>query len=195
MAFSNVTFPDLKLIHGISKSRGDNTIVFGNGFNEYRIRRSPIDPYTWSFPARDLYVDDARELIEFYNNVDGGLYSFKFKDPDDYSWDLFQLTYYKDDKWKVKSNTGSPISYGSISNVYLNGSPQGTHPIILTDDEPYIQVSGSTSGNTVQITGDFVYVARFASALQYSMNALDVNNDTLAVGIGSFELKEVAEHA
>ncbi len=196
MAFINVTFPELRLIHGISRTRGDNTVVFGNGYNEYRIRRSSIDPYNWTYPARDLLVADARELLDFYNSVDGGLGSFKFSDPDDHTWTDLVLEYYKDDKWLVKSNTGSPIftSDGSPT-VKLNGSPVGSAAIQLDDTEPYIIVATSISVDEVKITGDFFYGARFASPLNYSMNALDVNNDTLAAGIGAFTLKEVAEHA
>ena len=195
MAFMNVQFPELRLIHGISKTRGDNTVVFGNGYNEYRIRRSSIDPWTWTYPARDLIVEDAVELVDFYNSVDGGLNSFKFKDPDDYAWDLMTLEFYKDDKWKVKSNLGSPISYGTIISAYLGLVDQGARTILLDDDVPYIQIIGSTSGSNVQISGTFTHVARFASPLTYSMNALDVNNDTLAVGISAFSLKEVDESA
>lgn len=195
MAYKDIFFPQLRLIHGISKTRGDNTVVFGNGYKEYRIRRSDIDPLTWTFPPRDLTVEDGRELIDFYNSVDGGLDSFKFKDPDDYQWDRFRLEYYKDDKWKVKSLSGSPIFKGVIINVHLQDVPQGGSVIQLDDTEPYISVPGSTSGSKVEVTGEFSYVVRFATGLSYSYNALDSNNDTLAVGIDSFQLKEVSEYA
>lgn len=195
MAFQDITFPELRLIHGISKSRGDNTVVFGNGYKEYRIRRSTIDPLVWSFPARDLFVDDARELIDFYNDVDGGLDSFKFADPDDKEWKQYRLSHYKDDKWKVTSMSGSPIRFGTITTVYMNGAPIGSATIQLDDDHPYITVAGSSSGTNIQVNGTFFYVARFNSPLTYNYNAFDQNNDTIAAGVESFQLKEVDEYA
>lgn len=195
MAFQDITFPELRLLHGISKSRGDNTVVFGNGYREYRIRRNKIDPLVWTLPARDLYVDDARELIDFYNDVDGGMDSFKFVDPDDHQWTKYRLSHYKDDKWKVTSMSGSPIRLASVDQVYLNDTPQGPALVQTDDDHPYIIVTGSSSGSRVEVNGSFYYVARFDSPLVYNYNAFDRNNNTLAVGIESFTLKEVNEHA
>ena len=127
--------------------------------------------------------------------MDGGLDSFNFKDPDDYQWSGLTLEYFKDDKWLVKSNTGSPIFNSDPMTPYLDGNPLGPVSIQNDDTEPYIVVAGSNSGSLVQINGTFTYTVRFASAVSYAVNALDVNNNTLAVGISNFDLKEVSEYA
>lgn len=197
MAFQNIVFPELKLIHGMSRTRSDRTVVFGNGYNEFRIRRGNIDPLDWSFPGRNMLAADAKTLIDFYNTVNGTLDSFKFKDPSDYKWTLFELEHHSGTAWTLKSNSGSYIYLlnGAI-NIFLNTVGIGsTSTVTVINGKPTINVPGSISTDTVQVTGQFYYGARFNSTLSYEVAALDNSNDVVAAVLGTVNLHEVSEYA
>lgn len=197
MAFQNVVFPELKLIHGMTRTRTDRTQVFGNGYSEFRIRRGLIDPVDWSFPGRALELADARTLIDFYNDVNGTLDSFKFKDPDDYKWTEFQLEYHSGTSWVLKSNSGSYIYLlnGTISIELDDVAAGSTGTVTVINGVPTISVGGSNAGSKVEITGQFYYGARFNAPISYEVAALDNNNDTVAAVIGNVQLHEVKEYA
>lgn len=195
MAFKNQTFPELRLMQGMQRSREDNTVIFGNGNKEYRIRRHSQDPYTWAWPARNLLQADARTLQAFYEDMQGSLYSFKYEDPDDNTWEDLELEWLDTTRWKVVSNTNSPIYHSSDLTAKLNGSPVGALSITVVDEIPIITVPGSNSGSTVTISGTFHYAARFASPISFETVVFDSDGETVLVGLDSFALKEVKEYA
>ena len=198
MAFQNIVFPELKLVHGMSKVKADSsTSVFGNGYREYRVKRGNVNPIRWSFPGRALVKSDAQTLIDFYNTVDGISDSFKFKDPDDNKWALFQLEHLSTTLWTVKSNTGSHIFHldGSVA-VYLNDVFHSSITSVTTSNGiPVINIAGTSSGDKIELTGSFYYAARFDSGISYDLAALNNNNETTAVLLGDVSLKEVPEYA
>ena len=198
MAFQNIVFPELKLVHGMSKVKSDSsTSVFGNGYREYRVKRGNVNPIRWSFPGRALVKSDAQTLIDFYNTVDGISDSFKFKDPDDHKWTLFRLENLSSSLWTVKSNTGSYIFHldGSI-NVYLNDVfHSSVTSVTISNGVPVFNIAGTTSSDKIEVTGRFYYAARFDSSISYDLAALTNNNETAAILLGDVSLKEVPEYA
>lgn len=195
MAFKNITFPQLQLLHNVSRTCNDSTVVFSNGNKEFRLRRTKNDLLNWSWPARNMLKQDALILQSFYNEVEGGFYAFKYKDPYDYSWSDYSLKWLDTNRWKVVSNTGSPIYFGTISDCKLNGVSQGSKTISLVNDEPVITVSGSNNASTVTITGTFYFVARFSSNISCSSETFDSNLQAVVISVDSFNLKEVREYA
>lgn len=207
MAFSGLTFPQLKLKHGISKQIIDPISVTGNGAREVRRKQNKTDRGVWTFPARNISEADKQALVKFLQQTRMGADSFYFQDP--------TMPVLVDAK--MSSRSTNTFYY----NVPFDATTAGNHPIIRpvnvgltvklngvtttnysfatgTDGLPYIQVTGATVSDTVTVSGPVYLIGRFSGTVQYSITAMTKidNNCTVAptvVELADFQVVEVFE--
>jgi len=181
MAFQNVTFPDIKLKHGISKSVLDPVVITGNGAREVRRRQNRWPRYTWTYPARVMQESDRAAISNFLATVHTAQDSFKLRDP-------VQPTI---TNGKLASRSGATW----YLNVPISSSVAGTHPIMnpdmsaLTfykngvptaatfggldaDGLPYVTVTSTSPSDTVTISGDLYLTVRFQGDLAWTIAAM-----------------------
>jgi hypothetical protein len=82
MAYQNINFPTLKLIHGFRTSYNLPTTVVSNFAKEYRITRYANSKRTFTFPGRNLKWADWQVLSTFFNTVTWQTDSFNLVIPD-----------------------------------------------------------------------------------------------------------------
>ena len=80
MAYQNINFPTLKLVHGLKKEVGQSTKIISNGNTEYRLSKSQARR-RWTFPSRALVLADRTAIITFMKSVNFALDSFNFYCP------------------------------------------------------------------------------------------------------------------
>lgn len=207
MAFSGLTFPQLKLKHGISKQIIDPIMVTGNGAREVRRKQNKTDRGVWTFPARNISEADKQALVKFFQQTRMGADSFYFQDPTmpvlvdapmaSRSTNTFYFNVPFDAVTPGNHPIVRPVNVGLT--VKLNGTPTTNYSFATgTDGLPYIQVTGATPTDTVTVSGAFYLVARFSGTLQYSIAAMQKvdNNCTVVptiVELADFQIIEVFE--
>jgi hypothetical protein len=82
MAYQNITFPTIGLIHGWRIVPDMPTTVVGNYSSEYRINRFANEKNTFIYPARNIRWSDWLALYAFSKTVGWRRDSFKFVRPD-----------------------------------------------------------------------------------------------------------------
>lgn len=107
MAYQNINFPTLRLVHGLKKEIGQSTKIISNGNTEYRLSKSQARR-RWTFPARALTLADRNTLIGFMKSVDFALDSFNFYCP------IEKLTY------KVRFESSAATSV--VESMDVNGN-------------------------------------------------------------------------
>jgi hypothetical protein len=80
MAYQNINFPTIKLVHGLRKEIGQSTKIISNGNTEYRLSKSS-PRRRWTFSARAMTKTDRDAIILFARNVNFALDSFNFYCP------------------------------------------------------------------------------------------------------------------
>ena len=200
MAFQNVVFPNLKLIHGLKKSVSLPVSVVSNGAKEYRISRMQFDKFRWTYPGRLITETDKRSLYQFFKQVNGSLDSFKFQDPAYPDWTGEQLSFSSSPSgWKFNfpGSLNHPLYvYDPSMIVKRNGNVTAwSHFVSSSDGKPYLGISGSSSGDTITVTSGKIYLAaRFDSGISWSVDALDENNRPSIVNLDALSLSEVFEY-
>lgn len=207
MAFSNLTFPQLKLKHGISKQIIDPITITGNGAREVRRKQNKTDRGVWSFPARNIYEADKLTLVKFLQQTRMGADSFYFQDPtmpvlqDAVMASRSTNTFYYNVPFDAATPGNHPIirPVNAGLTVKLNGTATTSYSFGAgTDGLPYIQVTGATPSDTVTVSGAYYLVCRFAGTVQYTITAMQKldNNCTVTptvVELGDFQIIEVFE--
>ena len=207
MAFSGLTFPQLKLKHGISKQIIDPISVTGNGAREVRRKQNKTDRGVWTFPARNIYEADKQALVKFLQQTRMGADSFYFQDP--------TMPVLVDAIMPARSaNT-------RFFNVPFDATTPGTHPIIRpvntgltvkingttttnygfgtgSDGLPFISVPAASGSDVITVSGPYYLVCRFSGTVQYSITAMQKldNNCTVTptvVELADFQIVEVFE--
>ena len=107
MAYQNINFPTLKLVHGLKKEVGQSTKIISNGNTEYRLSKSQARR-RWSFPARALTKADRDTLSTFMLSVSYALDSFNFYCP------IEKVTY------KVRFDSSASTSV--VESMDVNGN-------------------------------------------------------------------------
>lgn len=194
--FQNSTFPELKLIHGLQRSYILPTTIVTNGASEYRLNRLSSYRIRWRWPARLIRAEDRKAMATFYTETaKGGLYSFKFKDPDNFSFNATPLVYSgSSNRFFLRSPLDThPIFHLDANVQVLNGSTPVAFTKEVVNGVPYINAPTFTSGLT--ITGTFYYAARFDQGnLDWVMAALNTSNASVADEVADITLLEVFEH-
>ena len=179
MAFQAVTFPKMRLTHGMVKTVIDPMIITGNGVRELRRRQTRFDRFLWSFPARNLDQTDVDALYKFYVQVNRGLDSFRFQDPEFPEYNSSPLLHRSGTTWYLgipdDATTGgrhpvfNPVM-GSLSFT-RNGSPVTPTFSISSDGFPIVTITGSSGTDDIRVTGPVYMTARFESPLSFTIVA------------------------
>ena len=205
MPFKNVTFPNLKLIHGLQKSVAEDTTFIKNARQnlEDRVKKSKWPQYSWAYQGRAISRADMEELLAFYNDVEGTHYSFKFSDPDYPELNSALLAHSTGTEWFLNipydTNTAGrhPIFHvntGSLS-VTVDGSPVVINSFSVNSDGlPVISVLGTVGTEVVRVSGPFWHAARFNMNLDWSLTALDQSNTPSYVTTNTIQLVERFEY-
>lgn len=198
MAFQNIVFPNLKLIHGLKKSALLPVSIVTNGSSEFRIARMRFDKFTWTYPGRVIMAADKLALYNFYKTVHGATDSFKFADPDYPAWTGETLTWSSGTYWKFNfpNSVDHPLfNYDSAMVVKKNGSTV-TWAHAIVNGLPYLSIPSAISSDVITVTSGAIYLAaRFDQAMSWSLEALDTNNKPYIVNLDNLTLQEVFEHA
>lgn len=197
MAFVNSLFPNPGLVHDLQRAIAQPTTIVSNGSAEFRINKLANYRITWKWPSRLIKVAARKAIATFYSDTaQGGLYSFKFKDPDLNAWPA-----------------GTALVYTGAGNLFYLKSPIDNHPIFHPDATvlvksagtpvsytvkvingvPVVHVPTYTSGLTIE--GPFYFAARFAQAdLSWALAALNSSNESVGDNLSDIDLAEVFEH-
>lgn len=81
MAYQNINFPTMKLIHGFTTERIAPTTIVSNFAKEYRINRFSTPKLRFTFPERNLSAADWATLQNFMTTVAYQRDSFNFTPP------------------------------------------------------------------------------------------------------------------
>lgn len=210
MAFSGLTFPTLKLKHGITKEMVDPISITGNGAREVRRKQNKTDRGVWSFPARAMSENDKQALVKFLQQTKMGLDSFYFQDPT-----------YPEFNNAIMPNRSSATFWCKLP---YDATTAGIHPIIRpviagltfkkdgvpvvgvtwstdsSNGQAYFNVPGANAGSIITVTGPCYFVARFAGTVSYTIAAMersslggDCNVVPTAVQMNDFQIVEVFE--
>jgi hypothetical protein len=83
VAYQNINFPTLKLIHGFKITPTLPTTVVSNFAKEYRITRYSTMKRTFTFPSRNIRYSDWLTIQSFLNSVTWQTDSFNLIIPTD----------------------------------------------------------------------------------------------------------------
>lgn len=81
MSFQYLTFPELRLKHGIEKAINDPVSITSNGNREIRRRVNAVERYSWNIPSRYLVQSDMDAVVNFFSTVTSSVDSFLYRDP------------------------------------------------------------------------------------------------------------------
>jgi hypothetical protein len=81
MAYQNINFPTLKLIHDFQEEKLAPTTVVSNFAKEYRINRFTSPRRVFTFPARNMTYADWTVINNFVISVGFSRDSFNFTHP------------------------------------------------------------------------------------------------------------------
>jgi hypothetical protein len=195
------------LIHGLKRTADRPNTIVANGNTEYRLRRSAFERYTWQYPGSTLMESSCGsttfgKLSQFFADRDGGINSFKFQDPYYPNFVNAKLSNAGGSNWylRIPVDTNTPglhrvfnLSLGSTTATKNGVNTTITSASITTAGEPIITINGSTSGDTIRISGPCYLTARFEGPLNYTIAGLKSDNSVLAVEYDTITLKEVFE--
>ena len=200
--FDNVVFPDYPMIHGLNKHIKDEVSINGNGTYEYRVKRSRWERYMWSIPTQSMTDAQKEEIKNFLVQRNHALNSFKFVDPDATQFSNALLSHNSGDYWNLALPYGTSIAgthpifnpvVGSLS-VTVGGVGDTINAFTILNGVPVIQITGTTSGSVVRVTGPIYFTVRLATELSYALAALDAcagTNTPIGHTVNSIELVEV----
>jgi hypothetical protein len=69
MAYQNISFPTIKLVHGFTVETESPTVVVTNFAKEYRIKRFSQEKQKYIFPGRNLAYADWLTIKSFFDTV------------------------------------------------------------------------------------------------------------------------------
>lgn len=209
MAFSGLTFPNLKLKHGITKEMVDPISITGNGAREVRRKQNKTDRGVWTFPARVISEDDKQTLVKFLKQTNMGLDSFYFQDPtypnfvDAVMTHRSSNTYWLNIPFDSTTAGTHPVLRPKMSELTVKLNGVTTTATVQTDSttgKPFIQTAGAGGSSiTCTVSGPCYLVARFAGTVAYRIVAMARNGSTgcdvapTHVELQDFQIVEVFE--
>lgn len=182
MAFLAVKFPTLRLKHGNVKEIIDPITVTGNGVREVRRRQNRWDRYSYNIPSRNLYQADKEALVKFYRQVQGGLTSFLYQDPDFPEFNGHTLqnrstnTWYLNIPYDISTPGSHPILNPQLTELVfkLNNVPIGvTFTIDPSTGFPYVTIPGSNPSSNITVFGPIYITVRFDSSITTTIVAME----------------------
>lgn len=209
MAFQNVTFPEIKLKHGISREIVVPVSVTGNGNRELRRKMYRHERFIYTIPARTLLEADKQAIYKFFNQVNYGLDSFMFKDPT-IEFNDSKLSFRSGTTWWLNlpfdSTTAGthPVYNPKLADLWFKKNTVAVTGVTLSYDTttglPYVTVPGSVNTDTITVSGPVYITVRFNGtfthttvAMAPSTNGGTCNPVPVMVELGDISLIEVFE--
>jgi hypothetical protein len=81
MAYQNISFPAMKLLHGFTQEVEAPTTIVTNFAKEYRINRYSAPKFKFVFASRNMATADVDILLAFFDTVGWQRDSFNFTNP------------------------------------------------------------------------------------------------------------------
>jgi len=198
----NVLFPIIKTIHGFTRETVQPTnIITNSSGREYRILRSNMPRFMWTYQSTTIEHADMLELESFWADRGGRLRSFKFQDPNYQTFNDAILSSAGGQNWYLRiphtpSTAGDHrvFNFDSATTATVDSIPTSINSASLnTSGEPIITITGTTGSEVVRITGNCYLSARFDVELSWSLSALNLDNSPFVDTYQSIILKEVFE--
>lgn len=199
MAFINEQFPNVKLIHGFSKSISDPVGVVSNGNIEFRIKKNRFSRYSWEIPSSNITEENKLEINAFLANKDHSLNSFKFSDPDQPSLVNAVMNNKSGSDWyfsiPFSDNIAGnhPIFHSNNLTATMNGVAANITSTSVSEGRPIITILGSGPSDVIRISGDLLFAVRLDSSTGWVIQALNTDNTPNIVNYSTLKLLEVFE--
>lgn len=208
MAYTGKKFPQLKMHHGINRQVLAPITVTGNGLRELRRKNYKHERFVYTIPGRNMLEADKQAIYRFFAEVNYGLDSFVIKDPT-IEFNDSPLPYYNTTNWwlNIPYDSTTPGSH-PVLNPFIGGltfkrngiTASGVTLSYTTAGLPYVTVPGSTSLDTITVSGPIYITVRFDGTLTHTTMATEKstvggNCDTIPtiVQVGDITLVEVFE--
>ena len=118
MAYQNISFPTMKLVHGFSIETDYPVSVVSNFAKEYRISRYTNAKNYFRFQARNLTAADWSTIASFISTVNGTKDSFNFTVPGTSTTVKVRLDKVPDVQYVALNSDGTP-KIVAISEIKL----------------------------------------------------------------------------
>ena len=199
MAFEDVTFPYVPTIHDQTRNVNDPVAVSTNGTYEYRVRRQRWEQFVWKIPSQTMTTEQKEAVRTFLSQRGASLTSFKFIDPELSTFTDAVMVHNSGDDWNLAipydATTGGvhPMFNPDIGvlTVTVDGAPGTIASFNLIDGVPTIQVTGTSGGEVVKVTGQIPFTVRLGSNFQESLYALCQDNTPRGHVVQAITLVEV----
>lgn len=199
MAFDNVVFPTLPLIHDQNREVIDPVAIATNGSYEYRVRRQRWEKFVWRLSTQTMTNAQKEEVRGFLQARNAGLNSFKYTDPELSTLSSALMSHNTGEYWNLavpldSSTAGThPIFNPDTSSltVTVDGSPGTIAGFSVLNGVPVIQVTGTTGSEVVRVSGTVYFTVRLGSNFQESLFALCTDNSPRGHVVQSITLVEV----
>lgn len=199
MAFENVTFPFVPLIHDQVREVIDPVSVSSNGTFEYRIRRARWESFIFRVPTQTM-TDPQKETVRtFLSKRRAGLNSFKYTDPAYKEFISALLSFNSTTFWNLNlpfdtstAGTAHPVFKVGTLTATKNGSPATVLGTSIIAGQPVVQISGSISTDIIKVSGPIFFVVRLDSNFNEALTALQCSDNRPFVHtVGEIRLVEV----
>ena len=202
MAFDNVTFPSVALVHDITRQTIDPVSIVGNGYKEYRVSRTKWERYIWTIPTRVLNSTKQSAIAKFLSEREHSKDAFKFADPLNNTVTDMQLTFRSGTTWWLYCphqgtntvNPRHPMFHPGTLVLEVGGTPTA-FTTTKTALGAYVTVTGTNSGSVVTISGDYAHAVRLDSIPTFTAATLTETNAPYLFYSGDLVLSEVWEYA
>lgn len=203
MAFQNVVFPVPLLIHGVQRTYTHAYVQIQNGNQVRRIQKQRYGFHEWKLNEKAFNPAGLQEMLNFLADRKYGVYSFLFKDPvDQKGYVNMQLPYASGNLFSLVkpgadgTATKHPIFHIDPSAVVTKNGVAVPYTKVITNNVPYISVTGAGAGDVIRISGDYyhsVYINQASSVT--TVAALDHNNNLAYALLEPLSVREVFEWA
>lgn len=197
--FDNAVFP-LCAIKGVSKTETFPVDVQTNGFNEYRSTPFDWEYFTWNIPSWNILNEDRVSTMNFLRQRKYGLRSFLYQDPNMPSLVNNIVPNLTGNKWKLTLAWDTnlpgnhPIFHPGALEVRRNGFVVSTATFAIENGFPILTVPGSTSADTIRVSGPIYFSVRLESSFGWAINALNSDASVAVTQHTEIQLKEVFEY-
>ena len=201
MAFDNVTFPTVPLIHDQRRSVIDPVSILSNGNYEYRVKRQQWEKFAYEVPAQTMTPTQKESVRQFLMQRNNGLNAFKYNDPDLSVWSDVKLSHAGGSNWYLYL----PFDSSTAGNTHplfnqtpgdftaeVNSSPASITSYQLVGGVPTFTITGATSaGDDVRLTGTAYFNVRLDSSFSDTLYALCTDNSPRGHQVTAIRLMEV----
>jgi hypothetical protein len=204
MAFEAATFPSFPMVHDFGRQTIYPVITRTNGTVEWRGTHVRFEKFRWTIPTQTMTVPQKEAIRDFLVQRNHGLSSFRFRDPQLPSltnailgyrspgWDLY-LPFSSSVPGNLHPIWNPIISELTFTRNGVSVSPSNVS-FAITGGIPQVTIVGSSSGDTIRVSGPIYFTAKLMSPLSQTLAALDHcggTNNPYIYNVNAIELMEV----